>query len=601
MNNSSLQPILGLTGEVFDITVAVPAAETVFALCDTPLPAELDLPRMAAWALHYLIHTPRPELDYEPVFQCYPLACPPTPAGHDVVVPCDTDARMEWEWYFMREMSGSDAGRDVEAAFHAHMRKYVDDDGRVWSHVGCYNEADIDHIYTDEDLIYHVWGAAKIMKSLAEEFRVSGKQADRELARKIMLALRTLTKSDAQGRCWLPAGMGAVGKDGLPLPNGWNAHPLPVIEPLLTYYQATGDAEGLAFARAYADGVVAFGQPGGIHFAEDGSFADPLGHSHATMHTLWGIAHLGIVLGEAHYIEFARRAWDWLLSRGTGTGWFPAGPDNCNETCCVSDMISNAVCIGRLHPQYYDFAERYFRNYIAPLQFIVTPEFETYYRSLHLEAAPEAVEAGLHELRKFQGGVIGASGLNAYENELLHAHGFCMFGCCAPEGMRALHTVWSETIAHHPASPFGPAGVYVNMSLNRESRWGRVVSFVPEQGRISVQAHVAETFFLRPPHWAPRDQVLAFHNGERIATAWSGEYVLFNAQPDDELTITFPLLTFTHRVAGLWPNCALDLQITFQWRGNMVVSADPPAELTALFSATPRQLPPAAEEATTIV
>ena len=57
--------------------------------------------------MNYLICTPRPELDYEPVFQCHPLRCPPIPAGHDVVVPCDTDARMNWEWYYMREVSGS--------------------------------------------------------------------------------------------------------------------------------------------------------------------------------------------------------------------------------------------------------------------------------------------------------------------------------------------------------------------------------------------------------------------------------------------------------------------------------------------------------------
>ena len=597
MTNTTSDPILGLTGVVTDVTIAVPAATAVAPLAATTQPADLDLQRMAEWALHYLIHTPRPELDYEPVFQCFPLQCPPVPDGHDVVAPCDTDARMEWEWYFMREVSGAHAGQAVEAAFHTRMRKFVADDGRVWCHDGCYHEEDINHVYTDDDLVFHVWGAAKIMKSLSEEFRRSGKDVDRALARKIMLALRALTQSDDEGRCWLPGGMGVIRRDGAVAPNSWNAHPLPVIEPLLTYYLATGDVEGLAFARAYADGVISYGQPGGgIHFAADGSFTEPLGHSHATMHTVWGIAHLGVVLEDARYIEFARRAWDWLLSRGTGTGWFPAGPDNCNETCCISDMISNAVCIGRLHPRYFDFAERCFRNYIAPLQFIVTPDFEAYYRGLHPDADPASVEAGLRELRKFQGGIIGASGLNAYENELLHAHGFCLYGCCAPEGMRAIHTIWQQTIAHWSASPFGPAGVYVNMSINRDSPWGRVVSFMPEQGRITVQAHVAESFYLRPPHWAPRARVLAFRNGLPLATRWSGDYVCFDALPGDEVTITYPLFAFTQRVAGLWPNCAPDLQMIFAWLGNMVVSADPPAEHTPLFTGAPRQLPPAPPE-----
>ena len=51
--------------------------------------------RMAEWALHYLIATPRKELGYEPVFQCNPLGCPPVPKGQDPVVACDTDARID--------------------------------------------------------------------------------------------------------------------------------------------------------------------------------------------------------------------------------------------------------------------------------------------------------------------------------------------------------------------------------------------------------------------------------------------------------------------------------------------------------------------------
>ena len=66
--------------------------------------------------MNYLIRTPRKEFDYEPAFQCHPLRCPPVPPGHDVVVPCDTDARMNWEWYYMRDDQRLEAGKDVEAA-----------------------------------------------------------------------------------------------------------------------------------------------------------------------------------------------------------------------------------------------------------------------------------------------------------------------------------------------------------------------------------------------------------------------------------------------------------------------------------------------------
>jgi hypothetical protein len=50
------------------------------------------------------------------------LRCPPVPPGSDRVVACDTDACMDWEWYYMREIASSARGNEVEAAFHRRFR-----------------------------------------------------------------------------------------------------------------------------------------------------------------------------------------------------------------------------------------------------------------------------------------------------------------------------------------------------------------------------------------------------------------------------------------------------------------------------------------------
>ena len=283
-----------------------------------------------------------------------------------------------------------------------------------------------------------------------------------------------------------------------------------------------------------------------------------------------------------------------MQRRGTGTGWFPAMPDNCNETCCVSDMISIAAVFGEAgHTEYYDCVERYLRNYISNLQFIVTPEFEDYYRRLNLAVGEDAIARGLALLRRFQGGIIGGSGLNDFENELLGGvSGFEMFGCCAPEGMRAIYTAWLHTITRRPASSWAPAGVYVNLGFNRASEWGQVVSFMPAEGRLTVEANVSDTFFLRPPGWATPSHVRAFVNGQAITAEWHGSYLRFLAQPGDELTITYPLIRFTQQVSGLWKDTDPDLTMTFHWLGNMVLSADPAPRHTPLFLGRPRLLPP---------
>ncbi|MCC7265009.1 MAG: hypothetical protein IT369_21030 [Candidatus Latescibacteria bacterium] len=582
------QPIHGLTGRIAEIQIATPAANQILPLDDAPTAADLDLKNMAEWALNYLSRTPRPELGYQPVFQCHPLHCPPTPADQDPVVACDTDARMDWEWYFMRDVAGSTRGAEVEAAFHQRLRRYVDPEGRVWAAPGCYNEGDTHARYDRQDYVFHTWGATKILQSLSEDFIRTGETASAELAQKVMAQLKQLATWDGEGCCWFRCGMGALRPDGEVIPNFWNQQPAPVVEPLVTYHLATGDPEGLEFARAYAEGMLENLQPGGIRFAADGSFAQPLGHSHATMHAVWGVAHLGLVTGEARYLDFAARTWNWMLGRGTGTGWFPAMPDSCNETCCVSDMISIAGCLGRGgQPVYYDCVERYLRNYIANLQFIVTPQFEEYYRRLHHGTERAAIDAGLGELRKFQGGIVGGSGLNDWENELLGGvSGFEMFGCCAPEGMRAIYTAWNHTIERRPT------GVFVNLSLNRDSPWGRVVSFMPQEGRLSVQAKIADTFFLRPPHWAPREQVRAFIGTQPVPVTWCGDHVSFAARPGQELTLTYPLLRFDHQVEGLWPQTAPDLKMGFSWLGNMVTSAAPAPAKTPLFTGAPRLLPP---------
>lgn len=584
--------IKGLTGKISNISNAVQPSSNVNMLKESEIPNDIDLRRMAEWALNYLTETPRKQYNYEPVFQCFPLKCPPIPESQDVVVPGDTDTRMDWEWYYMREITGSNKGMEVEIKFHQRVKDYIDEEGRFITHPGCYNEGKTDAVYKKEDYKIHIWGMAKIIKSLSEDFKKTGNTDSIRLAKKVMKALEKLAVWDKEKRCWFTCGMGMLDFDGKPVPNPWNIHPAPVIVPLIAYWEVTGDKEALNFAEAYAKGIMECAQPNGLVINEDGSFE---GHSHATMHAIWGVAELGIVLNNKRYIEFAKKAWDFMLTRGTGTGWFPARPDNCNETCCVSDMMSTACLIARWgYTEYYDYVERYMRNYISNLQFIITPEFEEYYRELNKDKGEEAINKGLEVLKKFQGGFIGGSGLNDYENKLLGGvSGFAMFGCCANEGMRAIHTTWSNTIMKLSESRLGPEGVYINMCFNVDSKWARVVSFMPEEGRITVKVKTEGTFFLRPPHWSNRNEIKAYVNTNLVNILWSGDYIRFDAVCGDELTITYPLISFLHEVGALWGKEANrpDLQMKFLWLGNMVVGSVPVGGRTSLFTGKPRILP----------
>jgi hypothetical protein len=586
--------IKGLTGKVSNVKIEVPAASGITLLSESKIPQDIDLKRMAQWAMNYMINTPRKEFNFEPVFQCYPLRCPPVPVGSDVVVACDTDVRMFWEWFYMRDISGSQAGRDIEEALRKRIIGYVQADGTVLAHPGCYNEGDIHKIYKKEDYVYHIWGATKILFAMVEDYRRTRNQESIDIARRIMLRLKKNAVYPTPDRCYFPAGMGAMKQDGTVVPNYWNKMPAPVVIALVNYYRATGDAEALAFAKAYAEGVMNGSQPDGLRFGADGNFLG--GHSHGTMHALWGIAELGLVTGDRRYTDFVKRSWDWMLSLGTGTGWFPATTPfhPTDETCLTSDMMSNAAAIARGgHPEYFDFVERYMRNRISLLQFIMTPEFEAEYRRVNAQSSEDQIRAGLSELHKFEGGIQSYTGLDDYENSRLKGTYAGLAGCCAQEGMRAIYTTWNNTIDRLEASNLGPAGVYVNLSFSRTSRWGRVVSFLPEIGQLTVQAAVTDTFFLRPPHWAPRNLVSTFINARKIPVVWSGDYVCFNVvKPGDELTITYPLVQFTQIPTGPWKEKMKPVvELAFDWVGNTIVSSSPPPEGTPLFTGRPRILP----------
>lgn len=595
---ATVNPIAGINGKVGNMHVVVQTLDTVQPVCSTPRGADIDLRNMAEWSMSFLTRTPRAHLNYEPVFQLFPYRCPPAPEGSDPVVACDTDVRMDLAWYLLRDITASKRGMDAEQAFHKRMRGFVDAAGIVWCHPGAYNEGNTTAVYDKKDEVIHLWGAVKMLQNLSEDYARTQRTESKALARKVMLALKKLLHWDNQGRCWSPCGNGCLDANRQPVPNPLNVHPLPIIEPLIRYYEVFGDGEALDFAKAYAEGMIAGLQPGGVRFGADGSF---VAHSHITLHSVWGVAHLGCVTADARYTEWSKRIFDFFLkTRGTGTGWFAAAPGHpTDETCCVADVISLAAYIARGgHPEYYDYVERYMRNRISPAQFILTPEIRAHYAELNSTLDAEKIRHGLSELEKYQGGFLGGAGLNDWENVLLNREVYgngpeiSMIGCCQGSGMRAISTVWNETITKLPQSPLGPAGIYVNLSFNRTSPWGEVFSFVPDQGRVTVKAAVKDTFFVRVPKWAARAQVKAFVDCRPVSVEWSGDYVKFRARRGQELTITHPVIGFEQTITSLPPS-APNLNITFIWRGNMIVSSTPRAERTPLFTGSPRVLPPA--------
>jgi hypothetical protein len=544
---------------------------------------DIDLEGMARWALNYLINNPRKALDYECRFNVFPLYCPPTVLGHDPVTVGDTDVRMDWEFLYMRDICGRQEGMDAQRGVRKRILSYVDDKGLSGFP---YGKGEIGFeafkkLPPDKDISFEVggakvpsfWSTAKTMVGLAETDLRTKDDGARALAAKMFTALKNLAR-------WHN---GRVFYDDKEIIGG------NFVEAFVRYWELTKDPEALELALAFADGLMERSgiEPDGTH----------KGHSHSTMHMVWGVAHLGAVTGDPRYIEWARRVFDYMTRRGTDYGWFPAAFGDLevqlfSETCATSDMVSIACCLAQAgYPHYWGHAERYVRNYIREVQFFITPEYEAQYHKLNPDN-PEGVRKGIEMMKELEGGFLGTMAPNDQVTYVHTKHGggddyMLLWGCCSPEGMRTLHSVWSNVVTETAK------GVFVNMHFNRTTPQARVVSFLPYTGRLTVAARKAGDFFLRPPSWALRDEVRAYRNGKPVEPVWSGpahEYIRFvKATPDEELSITYPLIEFSQKMTT--SEEPFQKQFTVNWLGDTVTGIEPKGPCVPMFTHVPRPLP----------
>ena len=424
-----------------------------------PVADDLDLSAMATSALNYLRGNPDPARRFECKFCLGPLGIPsfvpdlpPTEEALDVIALGDTDCRMEWQYAHMREMAGEPTPCAFETGVRQRVLSYLRPDGLAWVNPAAWigEKSSVTGSWAT------TWGTGKILVTLSETYRRTKSPADLQQAKRTFSALKQLAHWDGP-RAYYPGGP-TPWKDGQWLRAGWAAdhyHNYPsVVEPLVRYYECTGDREGLDLAAAFSEGFLAESQPdmGACRVdPQTGAFA---GHVHTHTHAIWGVAHLGALLKEPRYLDWARRAYDFVAASGTDYGWYPEFiGSQLTEICVVGDMTSLAGWLARSgRPEYWDHVERTIRNEIRRSQFFLTPAFLKLFRDVHKDKPPEVVGAALADLRKLEGGFVAQSafddwvGFPASMGKPGRMSGVHMMGCCPPEGMRALWEAWTGAV-----------------------------------------------------------------------------------------------------------------------------------------------------------
>ena len=596
----------GYRGEIFEVE-ALPEG-------DVNLPPGTDLAAMAEKALGYLARNPDPRHNHDARFTFLPHRCPPFApevtaslfAGEgqaswyersshiDPVAVGDTESRNDIACNLMREMARSETGREVQEIVHRRLVGYVRSGSGQPGDDLCWTVPYSLFAAVDDEPYAMVWTTAMLLQSETDLFRLSGEAAHRRLARRLFEGLRRVAHWDT-GRAFYPDGV-APFREGVAVSGAYPGHYPNVISPLVHYWRSCGDPEALAFAEAMAEGFLSDLQPGRLHKV-DGHIH---GHSHLQMHAIRGVAQLGALTGNWRYLDWIQRAYDFSHETNFDTGWAPemhwhTDHRTHSETCLVADMLETAAWLANAgQPHLWDRVDRTIRNYLAPAQFFVTPDFEAFWRQVNARRSPRDLADGLAGLRELEGGFLGGMTPNDRVTETRDGkphHGMVPFegrhvmvempGCCPPSAMRAIHIAWANTVVRTPL------GVLVNLAFDRDAPEAEVVSYMPQYGRLSATARVAADFWLRPPAWAPRRQVKAWRNGREVEARWGGPafaYLSFaGVESGETLELTWPLVRFRQRMTQRYmDNSEEDYgrfvngdTYTFHWTGSTVTAVEP--------------------------
>jgi hypothetical protein len=574
---------------------------------------ELSLPVMAKLALNYLRGNPDPKRGYECKFSLGPLGIPahvpllpPNRYGYDPIALGDTECRMDMQYAHMREMAGEPLAEAVELGVRQRIVSYRHADNLVWLNPAAW----VGPLQSPSaiEALKHEWAfswpTGKLLFSLSEEFHRTGTPSLRDDCRAMFVALRQLASRDAQGRAFLPCGASPC-RDGAWLSladaginSGWGAelsHGYPFIsEPLVRYWECTGDAEALELARSFAEGHIAGSQPDMGEQRIDADTGAFRRHVHLHTHEIWGVAHLGAVTGEQRYLDWAERAYRFVLTHGTDYGWYPEyipQHEYRTEICVVGDMTSIAANLARGgRPEFWDHVERTVRNMLRKAQFALTPAFVALFREIHRERPVGEVHAALDELGKLEGGFAAQPGFDEWvsfpDNPKLgdpglYANGIQMMGCCPPEGMRGLWEAWRGTVEERPE------GVFVNLAFSRQHPAVSVTAYEPGNGRLDVQARKGGAYFIRPPSWVDPAAVTLRRGDATAPIEWGGPanaYVVCPAvQLGERLTLRWPVPRFAQTfVPQSVPN--RQEKLTVQWLGNQVLGVEPRGKYLPMFA-----------------
>lgn len=531
---------------------------SVKLLSETTTPRDtLDPVLMAKWSLNYLRGTVSEDAGFASSYGNWPLRMPPYAIGGDKIAIGDSEVRNALAFVLMRDMSGIDFGANIQKGVMDRILSYQQP-------CGLFNPPN----HKDTDVL---WATAWGTRALIETYATTGNRDALSRAEKALKAVRKYAvETNNRGLLRLaPPEKLTIGGQVIRFAYRPSLD-FCIVEPFVRYYEVTGDRDMIEIAR----GLV-YGRMEGYAAGHD------TGHTHSHWHGLIGAAHFGAITGDKKVLDWVEHQFEHWIPLMTDYGWFEATANyKASETCAVADLIHVCVYLGRAgRSSRYDLAERTLRNYLPQEQFFIDDTFMRIWREQKYEDRDKQMAL----MRRLEGGFLcRTTPSDRWALPESPEGPISLEGCCPPTGMTALYLAWKEIVRK------SDKGVFVNMAFNRDCAEATVVSFLPNQGRLTVVPKQDGRFFVRVPGFAPRDKVSAWRDGKKSRSlVWSGDYVTFaSARKGEELTVTYPLVNFDQNLVRAGRD------YTFHWKGNALTGIEPNDGVWPMFKNIPYPTPP---------
>ena len=305
---------------------------------------------------------------------------------------------------------------------------------------------------------------------------------------------------------------------------------------------------------------------------------DPNGHVESRARPMAGILRLALRKDDKSLVEWCKKVFDYVEGFSGGIGWYPENVfftghsevSGC-ETCCIRSMLlMGTLLAGGGYPQYWNNVERATRNHLVESQLQDTTWLT---RSSNPSAPQDTPQRTFQNVpERVLGGFAGWSDPNDWVGQRVCREGSAQIMHCCISGAEGLYIVWHHIVTR------SEHGVHVNLLLNRDSKWVRVDSHLPYEGKVDLFVHDAPVLLLRVPDWVEKTKVKAVANDRPKPFKWEGDYLrIVGVETDQKVTVTFPQRQLKEQktFAGR--------SYTLTWRGDTVVDISPRGTRNGLY------------------